>query len=44
MKRGCLTGVFSDKVSKVKENEAEVEGFDARIYKLAVETGYIHKS
>jgi len=34
-----LTGVFSDKVRRAEDNEAEVKEFHAKIGKLAVENG-----
>jgi transposase-like protein len=36
-----LTGVFSDKVRKAKDNEAEVKELHAKIGKLAVENGTV---
>lgn len=38
-----LTGVFSDKVRKVEDNEAEVKALHAKIGKLAVENDFFHK-
>ncbi|UWQ95881.1 transposase [Rhodobacteraceae bacterium M385] len=38
-----LTGVFSDKVRKVEDNEAELKELPAKIGKLAVETDFRHK-
>ena len=34
-----LTGVFSDKVRRAEDNEAEVKELHAKIGKLAVENG-----
>ncbi len=36
-----LTGVFSDKVKKAENNEAEVKELHAKIGKLAVENGFL---
>ena len=36
-----LTGVFSDKVRKVEDNEAEVKELHAKIGKLAVENDFL---
>ena len=38
-----LTGVFSDKVRKAEDNEAEVKELHAKIGKLAVENDFCHK-
>ena len=39
-----LTGVFSDKVRRAKNNEAEVKELHAKIGKVAVENNFCHKS
>lgn len=36
-----LTGVFSDKVRRAEENEAEVKELHAKIGKLAVENDFL---
>jgi len=38
-----LTGVFSDKIKRAENNEAEVKELHARIGRLAVENGFCHK-
>jgi transposase-like protein len=38
-----LSGVFSDKVKRVEDNEAEVKELHAKIGKLAVENVFCHK-
>ena len=38
-----LTDVFSDKVRKVEDNEAEVKELRVKIGKLAVENDFCHK-
>lgn len=37
------TGVFSDKIRRAEDNEAEVKELHARIGKLAVEDDFCHK-
>ena len=39
--RGGLAGVFSDKVRKAEDNEAEVKELHAKIGKLAVENDFL---
>ena len=39
--RGGLTGVFSDKIRKAEDNEAEVKELHAKIGKLAVENDFL---
>jgi cell division protein FtsB len=39
--RGGLTGVFSDKVRRIEDTEAEVKELHAKIGKLAVENDFL---
>ncbi len=41
---GGLSGVFSDKVRKVEDNEAEVKDLHAKIGKLSVENDFLSQA